>query len=103
MSDIFSIISCVGVVIYFISKHREALAKLHKMQKIGVFISYTMTTLMAGISIYYGGAFLTEHYQSEFLLFIIRFIVVIITLWLAIFTLNWLVQRMTKGIFPKIT
>ena len=103
MSDIFSIISCVGVVIYFVSKHSEALAKLNKMKKIGVLISYIITTLIAGICIYYGGAFLTEHFQNGFLLFIIRFTVVMVTLWLAIFTLNWLFQRMTKGNFPKIT
>lgn len=103
MSDIFSIIVCLGVVIYFVFKHSEALAKLNKIQKIGVLISYIITTLIAGICIYYGGSFLTERFQNGFLILIIRFTVVIITLWLAIFILNCLLQRITKGIFPKIT
>jgi len=63
MNDIFSIIACVGVVIYFVSKH----------------------------------------FQNGFLILIIRFTVVIITLSLAIFTLNGLLQRITKGILLKIT
>lgn len=102
MSDIFSIIGCVGVVIYFVSKQSEALAKLNKIQKIGVLISYIMTILIAGICIYYGSSFLTERFQNGFLILAIRFTIVIITLWLAIFTLNCLLQKITKGIFPKI-
>ena len=103
MNDILSIIGCVGVIIYFVSKHSEALAKLNKMQKISVLISYTITTLSAGICIYYGGALLTERFQNDFLILIIRFTVVMITLWLAIFTLNRILGKITKGIFPKIT
>jgi hypothetical protein len=103
MNDILSIIGCVGVIIYFVSKHSEALTKLNKMQKVGVLISYIMTTLIAGVCIYYGSSFLTEPFQNGFLLLIIRFAVVMITLWFAVFILNRLLQRITKGIFPKIT
>ena len=103
MNDLFSIICCIGVVIYFLYKYREALAQLNKIQKIGVFISYMMTIFISAICIYYGGSFLTEHIQNEFLLLIIHIIVVIITLWVAIFILNRLLQKITKGVFPKIT
>lgn len=103
MGNIFSIIGCIGVVFYFVSKHSEALAKLNKIQKISVLISYILTTIVAAMCIYYGGAFLTEHFQNEFLRFIIRFTVVLLTLGLAIFILNRLLQKITKGIFPKIT
>ena len=64
MSDIFSIIGCVGVVIYFVSKHSEALAKLNKIQKIGVLISYIMTTLIAGICIYYGSCIINRTFSK---------------------------------------
>ena len=103
MNDIFSIIGCVGVVIYFISKHSETLAKLNKIQKISVLISYIITTIIAGVCIYYGGALLTERFQNGFLILIIRITVVMITLWFAIFILNRILQKITKGIFPKIT
>ncbi len=103
MSDILSIIGCVGVVIYFVSKHSEALAKLNKMQKICVVISYIITILSVGICIYYGGALLTERFQNNFLILIIRFTVVMITMWLAIFTLNRILRKITTGIFPRIT
>lgn len=103
MNDILSIIGCVGVVICFILKHSETLAKLNKKQKIGVLMSYITTTLIAGICIYYGGAFLIERFQNELLIFIIRSAVVIITLGIAILTLNRILQKITKGIFSKIT
>ncbi|MGJ9384465.1 hypothetical protein [Salipaludibacillus sp. CF4.18] len=80
MSDIFSLFSWVGVVIYFVSKHSETLAKLNKTQKIGVFISYILATLTTGISIYFGSSFLTKSFQNEFLIVIIRLSVVLITL-----------------------
>ncbi|MFZ0444357.1 MAG: hypothetical protein WAM95_06930 [Bacillus sp. (in: firmicutes)] len=46
---------------------------------------------------------MTEHIQNEFLLLIIQIIVIMITLWVAIFILNRLLQKITKGVFPKIT
>ena len=95
MNDLFSIICCIGVVIYFLYKYREALAKLNKIQKIGVFISYMMTIFISAICIYDGGSFLTEHIQNEFLLLIIQIIVVMIILWVAIFILNRLLQKIT--------
>lgn len=103
MSDIFSIIACIGVVILFVSKHREALVKLNKIQKTGVLISFIMTTLIAGFCIYYGSSFLMERFQNGFLILIIRLAVLMITLWFAIFVLNRILQKVTKGIFPKIT
>ncbi|WP_338786077.1 hypothetical protein [Metabacillus sp. FJAT-53654] len=103
MNDILSIIGYIGVVICFILKHSETFAKLNKMQKIGVLMSYITTTIIAGICIYYGGALLIERFQNEFLIFIIPFAVVIITLGLAIVTLNRILQKITKGIFSKIT
>ncbi|MEK5233834.1 hypothetical protein MHB42_19250 [Lysinibacillus sp. FSL K6-0232] len=103
MNDIFSIIAFVAVAIYFLSKHSEALEKFNKMQKIGVLISYIMTTIVAGICIHYGGSFLTEPFQNGFLILIIRFAVVMIVLWLAVFTLNHILQKITNGIIQKIT
>ena len=58
---------------------------------------------ISGICIYDGGSFLTEHIQNKFLLLIIQIIVVMIILWVAIFILNRLLQKITKGVFPKIT
>ncbi|MBT2758152.1 hypothetical protein J7E71_19995 [Mesobacillus foraminis] len=103
MIDLFPIMSCVGVIIFFVSKYRKTLKKLNKTQIMGVFISYILTAIIAGICIYYGGAFLTERFQNEWIKLIIRFSVVIVTLWLAILTLNHILQKITKGIFPKIT
>jgi hypothetical protein len=103
MNDLFSFISCIGVVIYFLSKHREDLGKLNKIQKIGVFISYTMTIIISGICIHYGGSILTERFQNGFLIFIIQILVVIVTLWVAISLLNRVLQKITNGIFSKIT
>ena len=62
-----------------------------------------MTIFISAICIYYGGSFLTEHIQNKFLLLIIQIIVVMITLWVAIFILNRLLQKITKGVFQKIT
>lgn len=103
MKDIFSIIAFAAVVIYFLSKHSESIAKLNKMQIIGVIISFILTTLIAGNCIYYGTSFLVVHFQNRILLFIIRVIVVITSLWLAVFALNYLLQRISKGNFTKIT
>lgn len=64
---IFSIIAFAGVVIYFLSKHSEALAKINKMQKIGGLITFIITKLIAGNCIYYGTSFLVEHFQNHFL------------------------------------
>ena len=61
-----------------------------------------MTIFISAICIYYGGSFLTEHIQNEFLLLIIQIIVVMITLWVAIFILNRLFKKY-KGSFQKIT
>ena len=103
MNDLFSIISCIGVLVYFLSKHSEALAKLNKIQKIGVFISCMMTIFISAICVYYGGSFLTDGFQNEFLKLIIQLIVVMVTLWVAIFILNLILQKITKGILQKIT
>ncbi|WP_121610015.1 hypothetical protein [Mesobacillus foraminis] len=102
MIDLFPMMSCVGVIIFFVSKYRKTLKKLNKTQIMGVFISYILTVIIAGICIYYGGAFLTERFQNEWIRLIIRFSVVLVTLWLAIVTLNHILQKITKGIFPKI-
>ncbi len=48
-------------------------------------------------------SFLTKHIQNVFLILIIQVIVVMITLWVAIFILNRLLQKITKGVFQKIT
>lgn len=103
MSDIFPIIVFVGVVLYFVIKYGEAFAKLNNIQRFGVVISFIMTTMITGFWIYYGSAFLVQHFQNGILIFIIRVIVVIFSLWLAVFTLNYILQKITKGIFPKIT
>ncbi len=102
MNDIFSIFSFVAVVIYFLSKHSEVHANLNKMQKIAVLISFIITMLISGYSIYYGASFLTQNLQNGFLVFIIRIIVVMVILWLAAFTWNNILQKITKGIFPEI-
>lgn len=103
MNSIFSIIMGIGVVIHFILKYGDILSKLNKRQKFGVFISYFFTILLAGICIYYGGAFLTEPFQNGFIKFLIRLTIVLVTLWLAISILNQVLHKITKGIFPKIT
>lgn len=103
MGDILSIIVFVGVVIYFVTKYGEAFAKLNNMQKFGVIFSFMMITMVTGFCVYYGSSFLVEHFQNGFLILIIRVTVVIVSLWLAIFMLNFILQKITKGIFPKIT
>ncbi|MEN0658080.1 hypothetical protein NST11_01430 [Caldifermentibacillus hisashii] len=103
MNSVFSILAAIGVVIHFIFKYDDILSKLSKRQKFGVFISYFSTILLAGICIYYGGAFLTEPIQNGFIKFFIRLTIVLVTLWLAVSILNQVLHKITKGIFPKIT
>ncbi|MDQ0216650.1 NhaP-type Na+/H+ or K+/H+ antiporter [Oikeobacillus pervagus] len=103
MDSILSAISCIGVVIYFTNKYRDVLAKMTAIQKIGIFISYAITTLISAAFIYYGGRLLTAPFQNGLLIFIIRFAVVIVVLRPLIITLNWVLQKITNGIFPKIT
>lgn len=103
IGEIFSVIAFVGVVLYFVTKYGEAFAQLNNMQKFGVVISFIMTTIVTGFGIYYGSSFLVEHFQNGFFILITRVTVVIVLLWLAAFTLNYLLQKITKGVFPKIT
>ncbi|TSI02552.1 hypothetical protein [Lysinibacillus sp. BW-2-10] len=103
MDVIFTVLSFVGVIIYFQIKDSKALANLNIMQRIGVLMSFLITTIIIECCIYYGTSFLTEHIQNGFLIWIIRVTVVIITLWLAVFILNYILQKITNGIFPKIT
>ncbi|MEK6452713.1 hypothetical protein [Caldifermentibacillus hisashii] len=103
MKSVLSIIAVTAFVIYLFLKYGDILSKLSKRQKFGVFISYFSTILLAGICIYYGGAFLTEPIQNGFIKFFIRLTIVLVTLWLAVSILNQVLHKITKGIFPKIT
>lgn len=103
MNIVLSIIACISFVIYFFLKYGDILSKLNKRQKFGVFISYFSTTILAGICIYYGGAFLTEPFQNWFIKLLIRLTIILVILWLAISILNQVLHKITKGIFPKIT
>ncbi len=102
MNSVFSILAAIGVVIHFIFKYDDILSKLSKRQKFGVFISYFSTILLAGICIYYGGAFLTEPFQYGFIKLLIRLTTILVILRLTIFILNQVLYKITKGIFPKI-
>ncbi|WP_110926533.1 hypothetical protein [Bacillus massiliglaciei] len=80
--------------------YRDRFAKLIKMQKVGLFVSYAGISLAAGLSIYYGGAMLADNIENGLFLGIIRVTAVILILWLAITVLNRLAHKITKGVFP---
>lgn len=99
MDEVLSIIGIIGVVIYFITKHRETLEKLNIIQKIGILITYMITSLITGFIIYYGGAYLKEWLESGIILTIIQFAFIIIILFIAITILNRILKIITKGVF----
>jgi hypothetical protein len=102
MKSVLSIIAVTAFVIYLFLKYGDILSKLNKGQKFGVFISYFSAALLAGICIYYGGAFLTEPFQNGFIKLLIRLTIILVILRLTIFILNQVLYKITKGIFPKI-
>ncbi|WP_010096243.1 hypothetical protein [Ornithinibacillus scapharcae] len=99
MDNVLSVLGIIGVVIYFITKHRETLEKLTKMQNIGILFTYIITSLIAGCVIYYGGAMMKEWFKSGILLTIIQFVYLIIVLSIAIYMLNRILRIITKGSF----
>lgn len=103
MNSIFSIITFIGVIVLFVVKYREAFSKLNKLQKVGVIVSYIIIITGAGICIYYGTALITAKIENRLLELIIDIIVVVATLALAVSTLNQLLNKITKGVFPKIS
>ena len=71
---------------------------MNTTQRIMIAISFIIITTVAGVSIYYGSPILTEPLQNRFLIVLTRIMTILVTLWVAGFTLNYVVKKL-KGVY----
>ncbi|MFC0190122.1 hypothetical protein ACFFJY_17635 [Fictibacillus aquaticus] len=89
------------VVVYNIVKNRNLLKELTILQLLGTGVSYLAAIMLAFVSIYYGGNWISGFVSNRFLEVTVQFVTICFTLMFCGYILPFLLKKMTNGVLPK--
>lgn len=101
MNGYLFLIVVAVILLYIYQKNKEVIKQLSFAQVLGVLLAYVVSIGLILATMVYIGFPLTESITNDAVQLIVRFLFVVVVLFIVMFFLEKIARKITNGVFPE--